>query len=454
MLNLTAAAVLPTTSPSLVAQSPHAAQLLAAAEALLPDLAAGRAIEARTLRVAMVAACGGSDAEGAWTWKDAYEACEAAQLLFLRRFGPAMRQRPRAAQLAMLAKLAALLPSQTRRSEESQALQQFSTPIGLGLIASIAAGVTPTDLVLEPSAGTGLLAIFAELAGAALALNELAETRADLLSRLFPATPVTRHDAAFIDDHLDAGLRPTVVLMNPPFSAAAHVDGRVADAALRHIASALARVAEGGRLVAITGANLSPETPRWRDGFARLQERGTVVFSAAIDGRVYARHGTTTETRLTVIDRAPAAEPTTFPTLQGMAPDLATLLGWVEQRVPPRQAITATRSYAVPAPRKAACAVLQRARPVARSRRRPPTRYRSPTRPATGRRPTAAGLAPASMSPMRCNRCGSRRLDHTRRRWCSPPPWPRSRHLARATCLTCPPASSGGACFPMLSSRR
>jgi 16S rRNA G1207 methylase RsmC len=51
-------------------------------------------------------------------------------------------------------------------------------------------------------------------------------------------------------------VRPTVVLMNPPFSAAVHVEGRVADAALRHISSALARLAEGGRLVAITGANL------------------------------------------------------------------------------------------------------------------------------------------------------------------------------------------------------
>jgi hypothetical protein len=46
----------------------------------------------------------------------------------------------------------------------------------------------------------------------------------------------------------------------------------------------------GGRPVAITGANLSPDNPSWRDAFATLQERGRVVFTAAIDGRVYARH--------------------------------------------------------------------------------------------------------------------------------------------------------------------
>ena len=108
---------------------------------------------------------------------------------------------------------------------------------------------------------------------------------------------VTRHDAAHIHDLLDDAVRPSVMLMNPPFSVAAHVDGRVADAALRHVSSALARVAEGGRLVAITGVSLSPDNPAWRDSFIRLQQRGRIVFSAAVDGRAYARQGTSAETR-------------------------------------------------------------------------------------------------------------------------------------------------------------
>src|SRR3546814_15858370 len=108
----------------------------------------------------------------------------------------------------MLTKIAGLLPTHTRRSEESQAFQQFSTPIALGLAASAAAAITPTDRVLEPSAGTGLLAILAELAGGSLMLNELAETRANLLGHLFPAIAVTRFDAAQIDDPLDADHTP------------------------------------------------------------------------------------------------------------------------------------------------------------------------------------------------------------------------------------------------------
>ena len=135
-----------------------------AAQRLLPHLQRGQRIDAAALRAAMDSAFGGSDSEGAWDWKTAYDACEAATVLFLRKFGPAMRARAGspAALLPMLEKIAGLLPTHTRRSQESLALQQFSTPIPLGLALSVAAAVTPADVVLEPSAGTGLLAIFAE----------------------------------------------------------------------------------------------------------------------------------------------------------------------------------------------------------------------------------------------------------------------------------------------------
>jgi predicted RNA methylase len=241
------------------------------------------------------------------------------------------------------------LEQPTRRSEESEAFQQFSTPIPLGLAAMIAAGITSADRVLEPSAGTGLLAILAEISGGSLVLNELAATRAGLLSHLFPAIPVTRFDAAQIDDHLGAGIVPSVVLMNPPFSVMANVSGRMADAAYRHIASALARLADGGRLVAITGANFAPDAPAWHDAFVRLQERGRVVFSAAIDGAVYAKHGTTIATRLTVIDKLPADDPTLFPASPGMAPDVATLLGWIEHQTPPRLPVATSAPLSVAA---------------------------------------------------------------------------------------------------------
>jgi predicted RNA methylase len=323
-----------------------ASAIAGAAERLLPHLERGQRIDAGMLRAAMEAAFGASDAAGAWDWKSAYEACEAATVLFLRKFAPAMQARAAtpAALLTMLTRVAGLLPTHTRRSEESQALQQFSTPIPLGFCAATAAAITAADFVLEPSAGTGLLATLAELAGGALVLNELADTRAGLLARLFPGLSVTRFDAAQIDDHLDPGIRPSVVLMNPPFSAMANVDRRMADTAFRHIRSGLARLADGGRLVATTGAGLAPDDTAWTDAFVALQERGTVVFTAPIAGAVYARHGTTFDTRLTVIDKRPASDPKAFPRSPGMAPDAATLLTWVIAGVPPRLPVSSASS--------------------------------------------------------------------------------------------------------------
>ncbi len=327
-------------SPSTLAQAPVASApaILAAAGLLLPSLERGQRVDGAMLRAAMETAFGASDASGLWDWKTAYEACEAATVLFLRKYGRAMFRQADTpvARLAALSKIAGLLPSHTRRSEESHALQQFSTPVPLGLAALTAAAIAPDDTVLEPSAGTGLLAILAEISGGRVILNELADTRADLISSLFPAISVTRFDAAQINDHLDPADVPSVVLMNPPFSAMANVTGKVQDVAFRHIASALARLAPGGRLVTITGAGFGPDMPAWRDAFARLQERGTVVFSAAIDGSVYARHGTTFPTRLTVIDKVPSADSSLFPASPGMAPEVATLLGWIAEHVPPR----------------------------------------------------------------------------------------------------------------------
>lgn len=320
-----------------------ASVIIAAASHLLPHLERGRRIDAAILRAAMEAASGASDATGAWDWKMTYDACEVATVLFLRKYGKALFRKAAspASRLSALDKIAGLLPTHTRRSVESETFQQFSTPLQLGLTALTAAAMTAADRVLEPSAGTGLLAILAEIAGGGLVLNELAETRAALLSSLFPAISVTRFDAAQIDDHLDPLVVPGVVLMNPPFSAMANVSGRMPDTAYRHIASALARLADGGRLT-ISGANFSPDASAWRDALVRLQERSRVVFTAAIAGAVYAKHGTTIETRLTVIDKAPADDPNVFPKSPGVAPDVATLLRWIGERVPPRLSVAST----------------------------------------------------------------------------------------------------------------
>ena len=289
--------------------------LFAAAQALLPLLEAGRPLDAATLRDAMTEAFGGSDASGAWVWKDAYEAAEAACVLFLQRYGRGMRRTcgagtdgPRR-MLAMLEAVAALEPSHTRRSEEQVRLQQFSTPLPLAYAALQAAAIRPGDTVLEPSAGTGMLAVMAECAlggraAGALHLNEYAQTRARLLTRLFPQAVVTTFNAETIADRLH-DVRPTVVLMNPPFSATPGVDRTRHDADLRHVRSAASMLPPGGRLVTITSAHCAPS-----DAVGRLDPPARCIFTMAIDGRAYARRGTGFDTRLTVLERGagPAVE--------------------------------------------------------------------------------------------------------------------------------------------------
>ena len=367
------------------------AALLAAATALLPGLEAGRALDTKTLREAMNAAFGANDTQGAWVWKDAYEAAEAAMVLFIQRYGRLMRREAgagpgsAAAMLALLETLAALEPSQTRRSEEQLALQQFSTPLPLAYAALQAAAIRPGDNVLEPSAGTGMLAVMAECAigkrtddarsGNPLHLNELGATRAGLLAGLFPDSPVTRHNAESIADYLP-DLRPTVVLMNPPFSASPGVQRIRHEADLRHIRSAFSMLPAGGRLVAITSAGCIPGDAAWSRAFERLDPPPRTVFSIAIDGHAYARRGTTFDTRLTVIDRDST-------NAQGVPIDARAsvltatgLLAAIAANVPQRQAVVPIAAALVPAgdlfghatarpaPRKRAAATAPNTRPA------------------------------------------------------------------------------------------
>lgn len=140
-----------------------------AARQILPRLSLGEKITRRHLNEAMVAAYGGSDADGRWTQRDSFEVLEHALALHFRALGPVLSSfqdvRP-------IIDLATRLPTQTVRSEEQIDWQQFSTPVDIAAVAVLLANVQPDDVILEPSAGNGLLV--AQLgAHQTLHLNEL-----------------------------------------------------------------------------------------------------------------------------------------------------------------------------------------------------------------------------------------------------------------------------------------
>jgi len=322
--------------PEIISPPSDASAIIRAGETLLKSLASGHMLSAVLLREAMTQAFGGSDTDGKWIWKDGYEAVEAAQILFLRKYLPALRRgRSPSGVLALLEKTTRLLPTHTRRSEEGVQLQQFSTPMELAFLAGEAAMLRTDDIVLEPSAGTGQLAIFAESIARNLALNELGDTRAGILAGLFPHAPLTRANAEHIHDHLDPALVPSVILMNPPFSASPFVSGTMSGVDLRHVKSALRRLAPGGRLVAITSFNLNPDNSAFRDAFRALTADYTLQLSAGLDGKLYRRHGTSMETRLHVFDKIPT--PAGHERLRGVCAttgELLTLIGQLPARQP------------------------------------------------------------------------------------------------------------------------
>ena len=304
---------------------------------LLSLLQNDNAITSKQLSFVMSAEFRGTDAQGKWNWRLAYDYLEAALVMWV--------QQTEDISLPALTTLMSKLPTQSRRSQEQVELQQFSTPLPMAYLVASAAAISEQDTVLEPSAGNGLLAAFAQQQGANLILNEIAPQRQNILSALFPDAPIFDYDAENIDDFLDSEYRPSVILINPPFSASPKMLKRNQSATTEHLYSALRRLLPGGRLVAITAEGFSftqmMRTRRW-------DKRNKVLFSVGIAGKCYYKHGTTIKTRLTVIEKS---EQLVVPQIHGIQP-----LSQTERllaQLPPRQEIViGQRKFFTPTPRR------------------------------------------------------------------------------------------------------
>jgi hypothetical protein len=271
-----------------------------AARSLEALIASGAPVSRKHLNTAMEEAFGGDDASGAWTQRQSFDALETAMTLTLLSRAEATDI---ATEISELASLVARLPTHTVRSEEQYQLQQFSTPADIAGLAAHLAAIGLDDLVLEPSAGTGLLAAFARRAGARLQLNEYDPVRAGLLRSIFNDPEVTEHDGARIATLRASDPRPSVILINPPFSMSLG-RGEDRNAAARHLASALNRLARGGRAVAIMPDWFAPG-PRMEQVFRTTLDGMTVSMSLRLDSGAYAKHGTSVAVRIYVIDKLP-----------------------------------------------------------------------------------------------------------------------------------------------------
>lgn len=300
---------------------------------LAVHLNAGGEITSSFLASAADRAFGGTQSDGTYSPKDAYDAMEAGFNLHLLATESADWVDAGAdwakAKAAELTQRIQRLPTQTRRDPEMDEFQQFSTPPALAFVANWVAAVRPGDRMMEPSAGTGDLASWSHIAGADIVLNELSPRRHALLSNLFPGATLFRENAEQLDNILPPDTVPTVIVMNPPFSSTAgRVQGQRSNAnGARHVEQALRRLGEGGRLVAIVGQGMANDRPAMQDWWREIKKKYNVRANIGIAGREYAKFGTTFDNQILVIDKT---GPTTQPVLTGQVEAVAELPALLE----------------------------------------------------------------------------------------------------------------------------
>ncbi len=244
----------------------------------------------------------GDLASGKWHWKQATDLIEAAVVRML--LDDDFKS------LEDVENLQSLIPHHQVRSQQQIQFQQFSTPLALAWIVSQLASVKGSDIIAEPSAGTGILAaatanrLFYDKPRRII-LNEISPSRKALLRELFDAQhPVYSVNAEYLNDTLNQGEQPTLILMNPPFSSSIGNDKRDKECCMKHLRSALLRLQDNGRLVAIVPHWLSPE--KQSKYFASLPSQ--LQLSLFVSGNHYRHHGTTMDTRILVFDKIPQIE--------------------------------------------------------------------------------------------------------------------------------------------------
>ena len=270
-----------------IQSSEKAARIHAAAKQII-QLFPGKVGRAN-LDAAMYSAFGSTSAQGEWSQRESFEMLEHALTLFLIAQPDCSDEQ--------IHSIVSSLPTHTVRSEKQIDYQQFSTPAPLARLMQLAAAITSKDIILEPSAGTGLLLAQIAGRGGTLAINEFETLRAELLKLAYPQFNVTTFDAQYINALCK--IRPSVILMNPPFSRNGdkHHDQLTAS---RHIDAALKTLLPGGRLVAIMPPYFH-EFGR-TDVYTRITEAYRVQANCPIEDG-FSKQGTDIATRLVVIDK-------------------------------------------------------------------------------------------------------------------------------------------------------
>ena len=270
----------------------------------------GEKISANELFAETSKAFGGKMADGTLTAKDAYDAMELGVNQYILNMDDVNLQ----SMLDLMEKL----PTQTKRTSGTDKFQQFSTPPSLAYLANYAANVNSDDVMLEPSAGIGGIAVFAKRDGAEVHANELDKRRLEVLKNM-PFDAFYNENAEQINNILGDELQPTVVVMNPPFSSSAARNMKGTAIGAKHIEEALKMLAPNGRLVAITGRGMTDRAAAFKNWWKDVKSKYNVVANFGIDGKNYRKYGTTFDVQLMVIDNNGPTKSTMTGTFENLA---------------------------------------------------------------------------------------------------------------------------------------
>jgi len=287
------------------------------AESVLGYIKSGQSFSSDKLFDIADKAFGGTMAEGKYTVKDAYDSMELAVNQYILETGV---KGSAIENIKKYQDMLSKLPTQTKRTVEMEQYQQFSTPPSIAYIAAWTANINNNDVMLEPSAGIGGIASFAKAFGAKTYVNELSDRRLNILESL-PFDGFFNKNAEQIDNVLPDNIKPTVIVMNPPFSSAATRmgDKNSTSNAKRHIEQALSRLEPNGRLVAIVGRGMSDDATSFKSWWKDIKSEYNVRANIGIKGENYRKYGTNFDIQIFVIDKN---GPTTNDTLTGFYENL------------------------------------------------------------------------------------------------------------------------------------
>lgn len=225
----------------------------------------------------------------------------------------------------LICKLYDMQPTIAARSSNRIKMQQYSTPLPMAWnVAHFAMSGKKDGKVLEPTAGNGML-VFAVPVNQ-VHVNELDETRLDNL-REQGFAEVTQQDAI---EPFEGGQQYDVVIANPPFGKreAVNYDGKLIPGLDPQITlNALASMKDDGKAAIIIGGNMEYGSngglKSMKPFFTYLYDHYNVKGVVDMDGKLYAKQGTTYPTRMILIDGRRSdeerAQTTVYPPVESKA---------------------------------------------------------------------------------------------------------------------------------------